>query len=483
MINMLQNKGTKKIQELENDFTPGRVVSEESILDGFKALKPTESLSEFKYFKKRGYSFQVIVSALLSVVLSAENTVHGYFSGVFGRNIEIGKDVFYRLKNNENICWRVILWHLATRFLCLTGKEESNEGKPRYLIFDDTVIEKTGKRIEFIGRTWDHVKQRSILGFKLLVMMYWDGISSIPLDFSIHREKGQKEEKPFGMSKKELKRRYSRKRMKESCSQKRVEELDKSKIEMVLKMFFLAVYRGIKIDYVLVDSWFTCDALIQAILSIKEQSIHLIGMYKFAKTKFSYQGEELTHGQIMNKLGNPKRCRKLGYHYKYADVLYQGLTIRLFFSRRSKRDKWKVILTTDTRLSFIQVIEHYQIRWTVEVFFRESKQLLHLGKCQSNNFDAQIADATLSMIAYILLSFRYRCEHYESLGTLFREINEERLSNTLDRRIWGLFVELATTIAEVFEIDVDELLEKLFSKPEVEEMLVLMFANRSKMAG
>jgi hypothetical protein len=35
-----------------------------------------------------------------------------------------------------------------------------------------------------------------------------------------------------------------------------------------------------------VDSWFTCDALIQAIRSVKHQKVHLIGMYKFAKTKF-----------------------------------------------------------------------------------------------------------------------------------------------------------------------------------------------------
>jgi hypothetical protein len=39
------------------------------------------------------------------------------------------------------------------------------------------------------------------LGFKLLFMLYWDGKSSIPLDFSLHREKGKNESKPYGMSK------------------------------------------------------------------------------------------------------------------------------------------------------------------------------------------------------------------------------------------------------------------------------------------
>ena len=31
-------------------------------------------------------------------------------------------------------------------------------------------------------------------------------------------------------------------------------------------------------------------------------------------------------------------------------------------------------------------------------FFKEAKQLLGLGKCQSNDFDAQIADATITSV-------------------------------------------------------------------------------------
>jgi hypothetical protein len=98
-------------------------------------------------------------------------------------------------------------------------------------------------------------------------MLYWDGKSSIPLDLSIHREKGKRESCPYGMSKKELRRQYSKKRVKESESYSRVKELDMNKIAMVLKMFYSAVYRSLKIDYVLVDSWFTCEALIKAVVA------------------------------------------------------------------------------------------------------------------------------------------------------------------------------------------------------------------------
>ena len=82
------------------------------------------------------------------------------------------------------------------------------------------------------------------------------------------------------------------------------------------------------------------------------------------------QGKSLTHAQINNMPGKPRRCHSLGYQFKQAKMLCQGIDICLFFSRRGKRDKWKVLLTTDTKLTFKRLIEHYQVTWVVEVFNR-----------------------------------------------------------------------------------------------------------------
>jgi hypothetical protein len=378
----------KKDSRVENGFYPSRV-SADDIFSRFKALKLSGCFSEFNFFKRRGYDFKMVLSILVSMVVSPEKTVNSYIGSATGESSLMGKDVFYRLKNSSSVCWRMLLWHLALRFLKVTSEDDQpGDDSPRFLIFDDTTLSKTGKRMEKIGRVWDHVKNSYVLGFKLLVMMYWDGKSSIPLDFSLHREKGKKQERPFGMTKKELRRQFNCKRIKDSYTAKRADELDINKISMVLRMFYSAIYQKLRVDYVLVDSWFTCEALIQAVRSVKDQTVHLIGMYKFAKTKFEYMGKELTHAQINNMLGKPKRCRSLGYQYKQAKVLYQGIEICLFFSRRGNNDKWKVTLTTDTMLTFKRLIEHYQVRWVVEVYFRESKQLLNLGGCQSSNFDA-----------------------------------------------------------------------------------------------
>ena len=478
---MLRDKDKKSIEEIKTDFHPERF-SEEKVTRIFKALKITESLREFNFIKKSGYSVQWVLSMLLVMAVTGNKTLLSSLPNLYEQGITAGKDVFYRLKNKEYVCWRRIMWHIIMKFIGITTSSTLSDAslKPRCLIFDDTTLEKSGRKIENTGKVWDHVKQRSVLGFKLLVMLYWDGISSIPLDFSLHRERGQKEDKPYGMSKKELHRQFSKKRTKDAESRKRQEELDTNKIWMMLKMFYSAVHRCLPIDYVLVDSWFTCEALINACIA---EGVHLIGMYKIAKTKFLYRGKALTYSEINNRISKTKRCRRVRYYYKQAEVMLGDTLLTLFFSRQGTNGKWKVFLTTDKNISFVKLIELYQIRWTIEVFNKEAKQLLNLGGCQSSNFDAQIADTTISMIACILLSFRFRYEHYESKGALYRSMNAEYLRMTLDRRLWELFLETIQVIAQIWNIDADDLLESVLTNPDAEQLLSRFLVNEVKEAG
>ena len=154
----------------------------------------------------------------------------------------------------------------------------------------------------------------------------------------------------------------------------------------------------------------------------------------------------------------------------------------MFFSRQGTNGKWRVFITTDTELSFIRMIEIYQIRWTVEVFFKEAKQLLGLGKCQSNDFDAQIADTTITMIQHILLSLKYRFEHYETKGALFNQVKEGIIQSRLDERLWGLFIELIRLIEVLFDgIDEMELWERILNDEKVYEMISQLLPNEPEM--
>jgi predicted nucleic acid-binding Zn finger protein len=459
---MLQSKDINKISELKNGFTT-RWLEPDFILSSLTCFSFSAACKSLNPLKKRGYSFEMIFSCLITLPFLGIQSVNAFAGNVVTDHIKAKKDVFYRLKNSSNICWRLILWMFSMKFIKLVKKlSASTDGTPKCLIFDDSMLEKTGRYIEKVSRMFDHVSKRFLLGFKLLAMGYWDGTSFIPLDFSLHREKGSKENKPFGLKKKEYKKQYRKVRENGSFNDIRAKETDISKIESALKMFWFAISQGLMIDYVLMDSWFTCDAFIKAVKRVKRQTVHLIGMYKTPKTKFDYMGEKLTHSQIRNRLGKAKRCRKLKLYYKEALVRYNDVEIRMYFSRKGTNGKWRVFITTDTSLSFIRMIEIYQIRWTIEVFFKESKQLLGLGKCQSNDFDAQIADITITMIQHILLTLKYRFDTYESKGALFDQVKENIIQYRLDERIWGLFIELIRLLEVLFdEMDEMEMLEKI----------------------
>ncbi len=116
--------------------------------------------------------------------------------------------------------------------------------------------------------------------------------------------------------------------------------------------------------------------------------------------------------------------------------------------------------------------------------FKEARHLLGMGNCQSNDFDAQIADTTITLIWHILLTLRYRFDHYESMGSLFTGIKEGIISHRLNERIWGLFIELLKLIETVFiEIDEEQLLERIINDDKVyEKLAIILDPSDKKMA-
>ena len=57
-----------------------------------------------------------IFSILISLPFVGVKNVNRLTNSVMYNYIEAKKDVFYRLKNNTDICWRMILWLFAVKF-------------------------------------------------------------------------------------------------------------------------------------------------------------------------------------------------------------------------------------------------------------------------------------------------------------------------------------------------------------------------------
>ncbi len=76
------------------------------------------------------------------------------------------------------------------------------------------------------------------------------------------------------------------------------------------------------------------------------------------------------------------------------------------------------------------------------------------------------------MIQHILLTLKYRFEHYETKGALFNQVREGIIESRLDRRLWGLFIELIRLLEVLFEgIDEMELWEKILRDERAYEMI------------
>ncbi len=87
----------------------------------------------------------------------------------------------------------------------------------------------------------------------------------------------------------------------------------------------------------------------------------------------------------------------------------------------------------------------YTTRWTIEAFFKEMKQQLRLGACQSRDVDAQIAPVTIGRILYILLAYFRRAHTSTSIGALC-EGADELVEKNLADRLWALFEELLDAV-------------------------------------
>ncbi|MDA3880907.1 MAG: transposase [Prolixibacteraceae bacterium] len=465
---MLQHKDTVLFSEINSFFTSSEKAME-TIFSFIRSLTFSDKRFGFSQANNLKYSNQSKLALLLLFpFFEIKTSWHFEDSGLY-RFLSCGKDIFYRLMNDSSIDWRNLAYSLNMQLIRkIQNNSEIGNSVPRCLIVDDTDLQKTGRKIELIGKIFSHVTQTVNLGFKGLFMGYHDGKSFFSLDFSLHGEKGKNKNKPYGLTPSQSKKRFSKKRHKSSKGNERVNDYFLSKIESMIKMIRLAIAKGIRFDYVLTDSWFTCFELIRFIVT-RRIGCHFIGMIRMGETRYGVFDKSLTAKETIDLLRRKKmtkRSKLLGYYYAETIVDFKGIQVKLYFCKASKKGNWSGMVTTNTELSFEQAYRIYSTRWSVEVFFKESKQHLGLGKCQAQDFDAQIAATTLCMLQYNLLSVVKRFNDYETLGELFRASQKDSLKLTISEQIWFIIIEITAELSEIFNIETELLMENLFSENE-----------------
>jgi len=412
---------------------------------------------------------QVFELLLLFPLFMVKNAFR-YTDSTLAKVVPCKKDVFYRFMENGSLDWRMILYRINRQLLgkILLRDDSVKSKEPVCLIIDDTDLPKTGAKMEKMGRIFSHVTHASLLGFKALFLCRTDGKTQTVLDFSLHGEEGRRPEKPFGMTKKQRENQYSKVREQDQAVNNRIGEYTQSKIQKAIDMVKHAISQGVRFDYLLADSWFTCTDIVKFIKS-RHSCCHFLGMVKMAKTKYLFEKKLLSAKELIKLLSSRKAVkysRSLHCYYAVADVELSGVRVRLFFCRRTKNADWNALLTTNYKLDFSEAYHIYSMRWSVEVFFKESKGLLGLGKSQSRDFAAQIASISVTVLQYNILSTVKRFEAYQTIGGLFNEATEGVIQLSVTDRIWGVLQELVRIIAETFETDDERVLDALINRSE-----------------
>jgi len=460
---MLQHEDIAKIQEIKGKFNKVWLSSDYlrahlNIL-GFNKIK-----CRFGWCKKAGFSFGDLISTLLILPLIGIDSIYGLTTNKDRELGKCGKDPYYRILANQKINWRVFLAQFVKQYLLKDELFTPSADATRCLVFDDTDLSKTGKAIEGVSKIYNHVSKTYYFGFKLLVAGYWNGSVFIPIDFSLHRE-SKKSKLKYGLTARQRRAQKNTPRCGRTVAAKRYRELNKKKTDLLVQMFSRVVKRKIPVDYILMDSWFTSVSLLKKLRGICN-STHILGMYKY-NSKIEVRSKVKTLSQLKKQKTKPKRCRKFNYYYHHYIAEIDGLKVAVFISKRGKNGKWHTLITTDTALKFVRAIEVYSIRWSIEVFFKEAKQLFGLGKCQSTNFDVQIAQITITMAQYLLTSIRYRMEAYETIGGLFKDLKQDYIENKLNIRILAVVSLILTILEKLIEsIDIEQVTSKIISNIE-----------------
>ena len=440
------------------------------VLNFVSRFKVGSLLRSFSALKEQGYPLRIIITNLIFIRLGGMNINSEMKTG----NSIIDDNTFYRTLNDSRIDWRKMLLSFALQFTRIVKKEtQMEENLTRCFVVDDSLLEKSGKTIEGISRVSNHVKGGYTFGFKLLLLGFFDGKMLIPADFSLHRESRKNN---FGLKQKEQKKQFKSKNLKGSPGEMRKNELDEKKTDMIVKMIKRAAKR-LNASYVLMDSWFTCEEVIKSIRKIKRGSLHVVGMCKMDKRKFNIDGKELNSATIvkMHEVRSKIKCsKKYKSQYIVVNAIYKGTPVKLFYVKYKRAKTWTLILSTDTNINFNRAIEIYQIRWTIEVLFKECKQYLNLGKAQNTSFNGQIADTALALTTYTILCLGKRFGSYETIGSLFRANKQDMLERTICERIMEVILSLIMQLLEFMAIDIDETMRLIAGSDEECRKIAIM---------
>ena len=249
------------------------------------------------------------------------------------------------------------------------------------LVLDDTIIEKSGKSMDGVGFLYDHSKGKSVRCHDIVSTFYHDGEVHVPLYFT-----------PY-------------------VKEEHATQLDiwfKTKIQLALDLIRKSLMQ-ITPEVVVFDAWYMSREILDFL------SYRCLVWVSQAKSNRLIQVEDDTWMQVnafakgLSKQSFTRIDKVVGeqrfkWIYETTMVMKHVGLVKLVILRQRKNSKtYTFLVSNNTELGGLQVLESYKKRWAIEVFYRDCKQHLGMGEYQARKLDAVVIHLHLVFLAYTLL--------------------------------------------------------------------------------
>jgi hypothetical protein len=315
-------------------------------------------------------------------------------------------------------------WWTARQLIVAAVGIVSWIGGEGWLIVDDVLIPKPYARvIAFCGWDFDHALGRNVFGLRLVFVVWCNGWLTVPLGFyvwqkdptrKLHRKrKRAKRGRPRKRGPKVHchTRRARNQRARRRALQQAARQVHPrtatgthyhTKNALARALVWRVVRVGIRVHFILFDNWYG-----------SRQNLHFFARLQLAwvtrlksNTQVRYQGRTMSVQQVATTVATAN------YHYYAAlgararsfavELFGQPITLTVVkHDSHPERDRTKYLATSELRLSNAEHVRWYRRRWPVEVFFRDAKQLLGLGRSQVRQPHAVLTHLMLVCLAYV----------------------------------------------------------------------------------
>ena len=252
-------------------------------------------------------------------------------------------------ENFENILKGVVIQTIYA--------EAIRTGEPVYCFVDDTISSKTKPSLQALHPIQDayfhqsHLKKKQDYGHQAVAVML--SCNGITLNYAII-----------------------------------LYDKSKSKIQIVQEIASELPEPPTK-SYFLCDSWYTCAKIVSA---FRKKGFYTVGAFKTNRI-VSLDGDKLQIGQLAASLqlaGLDADLVTVGkrkfFVYKckvHIENMGEAIVL-LSYPQESFGDSstLRAFVSTDCSFSTVEILNHYVVRWNIEVFFRHAKQKLAFDKYQ-----------------------------------------------------------------------------------------------------